>query len=363
MNTIKQNEFSVLTYFISRCFFAGVAIHNITYIAKQDSWISVILAFLIGIIPYALFYALLNFEPSLNIVQLIKKYCGKFWGTIVNLILICSLTLHASIVLWNLSNFINSQFLFKTPVLIISIFFMIPVIYTVSKGLKVIGRTSMILFLMTVVIFVITALSLFSKIDLSNLFPMFENGIVPILDGALIELSYSVLAVYPLLVVPKNDISGNNKLGKSLLKFYLINFISMFIVVFFIITIFGSPLTNLYQYPEFHILKTVNIANFFQRVESLLSFQWLFDFAVGLMIFIYYIKTALQQTFNFENKFNKILIIGSSIIVIFLSNIIFKNNTIAYDFLGKFYKYVRVVILFFIPLIIYIIARIRKNKV
>ena len=207
MNTIKQNEFSVLTYFISRCFFAGVAIHNITYIAKQDSWISVILAFLIGIIPYALFYALLNFEPSLNIVQLIKKYCGKFWGTIVNLILICSLTLHASIVLWNLSNFINSQFLFKTPVLIISIFFMIPVIYTVSKGLKVIGRTSMILFLMTVVIFVITALSLFSKIDLSNLFPMFENGIVPILDGALIELSYSVLAVYPLLVVPKNDIS------------------------------------------------------------------------------------------------------------------------------------------------------------
>lgn len=363
MNTIKQNEYSVLTFFVSRCFFAGVAIHNITYIAKQDSWISVIIAFLAGLIPFALFYALLNFDPSLNIVKLTKKYCGKFFGTIINLIFICSLTFHASIVLWNLSNFINSQFLFKTPILVISIFFMLPVVYTVSKGFKTIGRTSLILFLMTIIIYIITALSLFSKINLSNLFPMFENGFMPVLDGALVSFSYSAIAIYPLLIIPKNDIKENNKLGKSLLKFYLINFISMFIVVFFIITIFGSPLTNLYQYPEFHILKTVNVANFFQRVESILAFQWLFDFAVGLMVFIYYLKTAIQQTFNFENKGNNILILIISAIVIFLSTIIFKNNTIAYDFLGKIYKYVRVVILVFIPFIVYIVALIRKNKV
>lgn len=363
MNTIKQNEYSVLTFFVSRCFFAGVAIHNITYIARQDSWISVIIAFIAGLLPFALFYALLNFDPSLNIVKLTKKYCGKFFGTIINLIFIISLTFHASIVLWNLSNFINSQFLFKTPVLVISIFFMIPVIYTVTKGFKTIGRTSMVLFLMTVVIYLLSLFSLAGKAELDNLFPMFENGIIPVLDGALVSFSYSAIAIYPLLIIPKNDIEENNKLGKSLIKFYFINFISMFIVVFLIITIFGSPLTNLYQYPEFHILKTVNVANFFQRVESILSFQWLFDFAVGLMVFVYYLKTAIQQTFNFENKFNKTLILIISAIIIYLSTIIFKNNTIAYDFLGTIYKYVRVVILVFIPFIVYLIALARKNKV
>lgn len=361
METIKKNEFSILTYFLTRCFYTGIAIHNIIFLAKQDSWISIIIAFIIGFIPMILFNALLNIEPSLSIIQLTKKYCGKVIGTIINIIFIASILFHASIVLWNLSNFINSQFLFKTPVLVISILFMIPIIYTVSKGLKTIGRTSVVLFLMSIVIYLISFLSLVGKVKLDNLFPMFEFGINPILDGALIEISYCVLAIYPLLIIPKDNINENGKLSKSLFKFYIFNIISMFTVMLFIITIFGYPLANLYQYSEFHILKTINIANFFQRVESILSFQFLFDLAIGLMVFVYFTKNAIEQTFNVNKKFDKIILLIICIAIVYLSTIIFKNNTIAYDFLGKTYKYVRVIVLFLIPLIIYIIARIRKK--
>lgn len=362
MDTIKQNEYSILTFFISRCFYTGIAIHNITFLANQDGWISLIIAFILGFIPMILFNALLNIEPSLSFTQLVKKCCGKFLGNIINIFLIVSILFHAGIVLWNLSNFINSQFLFRTPVMVIAILFMIPVVYTTSKGLKTIGRTSVVLFLLSIVIYAITFLSLITKLDISNIFPVFENGINPILDGSLVQLSYSVLAIFPLLIIPKDNISQNHKLTKSLFKFYIFNFITMFIVMFLIITIFGSPLANLYQYPEFNILKTVNVANFFQRVESILAFQWLFDLAIGLIIFVYFIKTSFQQTFNLENKFGNIFILIIAAIIIFISTVIFKNNTVAYDFLGKTYKYVRLIILFFIPLIIYIIARIRKNK-
>jgi len=363
METIKQNEYSVLTFFVSRCFYTGIAIHNITFLAKQDGWISLIIAFIIGFIPMLLFNALLKLEPSLSFTKLVKKYFGNIIGSIINIFLILSLLFHAGIVLWNLCNFINSQFLFKTPVLVIGIFFMIPVIYTVSKGLKTIGRTSMVLFLMSLVIYTITLFSLIGKVELSNIFPILENGITPVLDGSLVQLSYSVLAIFPLLIIPRNNISQNQKLTKSLFKFYVFNFITMFIVMFFIITIFGSPLANLYQYPEFNILKTVNIANFFQRVESILAFQWLFDLAIGLIVFVYFLKTSFQETFNMEGKFNNLLIFIISIIIIYISSVVFKNNTIAYNFLGKTYKYVRLLILFFIPLIVYIVASIKKNKV
>jgi len=363
MDTIKKNEYSVLTFFVSRCFYTGIAIHNITFLAKQDGWISLIIAFIIGFVPIILFNALLNLEPNLSFIELTKKYCGKVFGTIINIVLLISVLFHASIVLWNLCNFINSQFLFKTPVLVIAIFFMIPVVYTVSKGLKTIGRTSMVLFLMSLVIYFITFISLIGKLEISNIFPIFENGITPILDGSLVQLSYSILAIFPLLIIPKNNISENRNINKSLIKMYIFTFITMFIVMFLILTIFGSPLANLYQYPEFNILKTVNVANFFQRVESILAFQWLFDLAVGLMVFVYFLKTATQQTFNFKNKFNNILILLISVTIIFISSVIFKNNTVAYDFLGKTYKFVRLIILFFIPLIIYIIAKLRKNKI
>ena len=57
METIKKNEFSILTYFLTRCFYTGIAIHNIIFLAKQDSWISIIIAFIIGFIPMILFNA------------------------------------------------------------------------------------------------------------------------------------------------------------------------------------------------------------------------------------------------------------------------------------------------------------------
>jgi spore germination protein KB len=362
MDTIKKNEFCILTSFLMKCFFVGISIHNITYITKQDSWISIIIAFIIGLIPLLLFNKLINLEPNLNINKLINKYFGNFFGNFLNLFLILSVTFHASIVLWNLSNFINSQFLFKTPILAISIFFMIPVIYTVNKGLKTIGRTGMVLFIINILFFLLSFLSVINKIDLSNLSPTLENGIFPILDGALVEFSYCALAYFLLLIIPKNNISQNKNLGKCLLKIYIYNFIVMFIFMFLILTVFGQRLANLYQYPEYHLLKTINVADFLQRVESVLSFQWLFDFCMSLIIFVYYIKTSLQQTLKLENKFDLLFIILISIIIIILSVTIFKDNTIAYDFLGKIYKYIRVFILFFIPLFIWIVVKVRKKS-
>ena len=49
METIKKNEYSVLTFFVSRCFYTGIAIHNITFLAKQDGWMSIILALLAAV--------------------------------------------------------------------------------------------------------------------------------------------------------------------------------------------------------------------------------------------------------------------------------------------------------------------------
>jgi len=361
MNTIKKSEFSVLGFFMMRCFYIGIAIHNITYIAKQDSWISIIIAFIVGLIPLFVFYNLNKLEPSLTFHQLIKKYFGKFWGNAINIFFICTVTFHASIALWNLSNFINSQFLFKTPVLAIGIFFMIPIIYTVNKGLKTIGRTGIILFIISSIMF-LSFFAIGGLMDFSNLKPTLEFGITPVLDGALIEFSYCILSYFPLLIVPKNNIIDNKKIMNSLLKIYLFTFITTIMIMLAILTIFGAPLANLYQYPEFHLLKIINVANFFQRVESFLSFQWLFDFAMSLMVFIYFIKTSTQQLVNMENKHDLLFILGIATIIIFLSSTTFINDTIAYNFFGNIYKYIRLFISFIMPVMILLIIKIKKKS-
>lgn len=345
---ITKNEYNILTFFMMRVLFAGVAIHNICFIAKQDSWLSIIIAFIIGIIPYFLFIKLLNIEPNYNISQNMSKYLGKI-GLIFNIILVIVVTLDASIILWNLSNFVSSQFLFKTPIWVIAIFFMLPVIYTTNKGISTIGRTATILFIISMIMYITCFITLIFEIDIMNIFPILETNFNSILDGSLMEISYNIITIFTLLSIPKKEIKDVS--NKSLIKFYIFNFITTFLVVFFIIGIFGSPLTNLYQYPEFHILKTINIANFFQRVESLLAFQWLLDFIIGLVIALYFIKATIKECFKFKNE--TIIHLVTSLVIIVTSICIFKNNTVAYNFLASTYKYLKL-ILVVIPLILYI---------
>ena len=349
---INKNEYSLLTFFVTRALFAGIAIHNICFVAKQDSWISIMIAFIFGIIPYIIFIKLINKEPNLNISQMLNKHFGKL-GIVFNLILILIVIVDASIVLWNLSNFVSSQFLFKTPVWVIAIFFIIPVSYALNKGISTIGRTATILFIISMAMYLTCFFTLLFEIDITNIFPILENNYTTIFDGALMEISYNILSIFTLLSIPKCNIKGEG-LNKTLINFYLFNFITTFLVVFFIIGIFGNAMTNLYQYPEFHILKTINIANFFQRVESLLAFQWLLDFIVSLIIFIYFVNVSIKDTFKLDTQY----IIPPIIIII--SIFIFKNNTVAYNFLGHIYKYVRMIILI-IPIMLYFKINYQKH--
>lgn len=359
METIKKNAYCFLSYFLMRSLFVGVATYNIFNIVKQDSCFSIIIGFLISFIPLLIYYHLLNHNPNLNINNLILTYCGNIIGKILISFFILFFLFHTSVILWNLCNFINTQYLFQTPLLAIAIFFMIPVIYIVNKGLKVIGRCGIVFFLMSLFLLILIVFSLTFKINFNNLFPILEVGLKPILNGSFTNIVYNILPIFVLLIIPKNNIEDNKKLTKSFLKIYSFTFLTLLLTIFFTLTIFGIDLANLYQFPEYHLLKVINVANFFQRMESILSFQWLFDLVMTLIIFIYYIKTSIKETFNF--KYNKILIIIISLIVVIISRNIFKNNTLAYQFLGGLYRYICLLFLLIIPLIILIISKLKKK--
>lgn len=347
METIKRTEYSILIYFLSHCMFVGIAIHNILKITRQDSFISIIIGFLIGLIPLYVFYKLLNCEEENNIIDKINKHfiLGKF----INLLIIFLIIFHAGCCLWNLCNFVNSQFLFHTPLLVIGICFMIAVIYVTSKGITIIGRTGIILFIFSVLLFILTISSLVGYYEIRHIMPLFESSLSNIFNSSLTSICYNILPIYVLLIVPKNNITDNKKLGKSLFYTYLYTFLATFLIMYSIIAIFGPPLALLYQYPEFHLLKIINVGNFFQRVESILSMQWLFTFTMSLILYVYYAKEGIKNLFNF--KCDNIIILVISLIVIILSQTLFINDTVAYDFFQNIYRYL-LLLLFIIPLIL-----------
>ncbi len=354
---IAKTEFIFLIPFIVRGFFFGPTVYILFNVAKNNAWLSVILAFLVSFIPLLLYYKLQNINPSKDVVENINSL--KF-GKIINLLILLFLIFFASIVLWNLTNFVRSLFLFKTPIVVISSIFIVISSIIALKGIRTIARSSVIYFLINILLFIAAIIALVSKIDLNYLLPFENSGFIDIIKASIICIGYNCLPMFLLLIIPKNNIKDNQNYKKSLITIYSISFFSIFIVIFLCTTILGYNMSNLYQYPEFHILKTISIGNFFRRVEGVIAIQWLLDGIILLTMCLYFTKISFIKIFNLENK--NIYLILISLITLVISVNAFNNNTIAKEYLLNIQPYINYIFLFILPLLAFIFLSLKKRK-
>ena len=356
---LTKGQFSILGIFLSTSLFLGATVYGVPHLSYQDSWLSMIIAYLIGFIPLFIYYQILNYNPKLNIIELLNNKF-KYLGKIISIIITIFMIFHASLMLWNTANFINSQYLYQTPLIIISILFLIAIIYIVETGITGIGRTGTIILIISVSLSIITTILLTPQVELSKLKPTLENGFMNIFKASGLSFVYNVLPIFALLIIPKDNITNNKKMVKNFLIGYSLAFLFMFIVIFYLITVLGIELTNLYQYPEYHILRLVNISNFFQRMESIISLLWILNSIMGITVCLYFIKKSTLQNFKIK-KYNTLITIIISIIILIISKYIFSNNTMAEIFFTTKYPIMLIIMFLILPLILLISLKLSKN--
>ena len=128
----------------------------------------------------------------------------------------------------------------STPNLVISITFAIAIYYIVSKSINVIGRTSIILFYISIFLFVFSGLGLIFNLDISNVLPTLEYGVMPIMNGSLNYIAYNVLPLFLITIIPRNELNDSNKkFIRNGIITYSVATLSLFIVVFFILSIYN----------------------------------------------------------------------------------------------------------------------------
>ena len=360
VNKITCFEYGILIYFLIRSMSLGISMDSYIHIGGVDGYLSPLIGMIIGFIPLYIFLKLLNYKPELNIFEKIDYLFGKKLGKIMNIIICFTIIFLVSVVFWNLLNFIGAQYLYRTSTLYVAIIFGICFIYTCTKSLNVLTRTSNILFYISIIIFSICAFGLIGNSKITNLLPFLENGIKnPLLSG-LAHVAYSILPLYILLFIPKTDINNNEKLNKTIIFFYLFTNIGKFIVIFYVISVFGIDLATIYEFPDFVLLRRIATTGFFQRFESILATQWIFDLFMMISICFNFIKYSFKHItkFKYDNLFISILII---IICFISSNYIFKNNTTGDSFLLYKFPYIMLIMLFILPLIVFIRTRCKKN--
>ncbi len=324
MKKIDSLEYGTFIWFIIRSCFVVTTSGILLLNCQEDAWICIILGIILGLFPSFIYNKIKKKFPDDNIFQ-INENVFKSFGKLINLIISLSVLLLGILIFWILITFITTQFLYTTPPFIVGIFLITPIIYINTKNLKTIGRVSIFCFYITVTFAIIIIAGLFKEINIDNLKPFLYHTPGNIIYSTLIFICYSILPLFLLTVIPKNKIK--NYKTKTNFLFYLLGTLSLLNLMFFNITIFGINLATLYEYSSFHLLKRVDIFEIIDRIETILTIEWILGLIIILSLIVYFLKKYYTQISKKENKKKEnIFIILSSLIILIISSFIFKTH-------------------------------------
>lgn len=339
----------------------SVGLNNYIAVANVDAWMSPIIGSILGIIPFSIYIYIINYKPDLNIHEKNIALFGKILGKILNILLILAAITLLLVNIYSLVGFISSEYLYNTPKLFISFMFLILIMYFFSKKFQILCKANIIFIFIAFLLFTFSFLGLIMQVRIDNILPILEFGIKNPIIGGLLHIGYIILPTFIITMIPKEHIKNNKKYTKYLYITYGLANACIFIVCFLVMSIFGIELSTLYKFPVFHILKRALVSTVFERLESILSIQWIIYLLITSMVLIYYSLSGIEHTFNMKNfKYKKFIYYSFIAIMVFLGTNLFKNNTLANSISLKVSPFLLYGFYLLIPLIIFL--RIRHQK-
>lgn len=296
---MKTNKYKLCEiYLLSRSLSLGILFSYSFFLVGTNALISFIFGILLGIC-FVFIYSKIKLNKKTKVFEILLYMFFILLSSII------------------ITTFISSFFLNKTP----KIFIILPSIllcyYISTKDKDVMKYLALALTFFSIITITLNFFALLSHMEIKNILPLFtfknKNMIKSI-------LFYAIVSTCPLLLLNDEDYSA-----KDYITSYIITNIITLIICFAIISILGKSLINMYSYPEYMVLKKIQISSFIENVENFASLIWLFD--------LYYLITCTI------NKINNILTRKVGIIVvlfiIFINSFFINNN---YEYLLYIYK-------------------------
>lgn len=317
--------------------FFGISVSILKEGAGINSWLSALISYLIGFIPLLTIIYISNYKTNLKLNEKIISLYGNKLGFIINIIFSLLLVALAITLLYNINNFILSQFLYRTPFLLSCVLFITLIIYCANKGINVISKTAMLLLTINIALYTINITALIQHIDFSNFLPLLKENTKDIFPTSLKIASINYLPLLTILIIPKDKLTIPKKYNKTLIISYIIGAIISFGLVITTFGVLGIDLVNTFEYSEYIVLRKIKLLGFLERIENIISLQWIIGSFIYLTIIVYTISKSIPTK---SIKSHKLINLITGIILIILASIIFKDNTIFDSYIKTIFPYI-----------------------
>lgn len=222
----------VITPFEFACIIIGSVIDTstaaipsiIVYGAKQDAWLSPIIAAIYPIYIVIICIYISKKYPKENILTLSRTCFGKIFGNILNVLFLITLVSYIPQSLSTAAFIFRAYIAQYTEYLKLSLVMVLVSLWTSSKNLKSLARVSIVVFYLLIFI-MLMSLAVLPKGNIYNLTPLLQHGIKPSILEAIKVVRYYiwievVLILYP-FVEGKESISKASLGGLGFVAFFL----------------------------------------------------------------------------------------------------------------------------------------------
>lgn len=325
---------------------------------SPDIWLSILTAIVMASLIFFVYARIVRLFPGMGLFQLFDILFGKITGRIISIIFVWYAFHLSALIIRDAIDFVYIVSLVETPIGFLAVFLTTSMIFAVRSGIEVIGRWVCIIFPFTVFTYlVITGFSI-PLYDIRNLEPMLYNGFKPVFDTA-----FSVFAFPFAEAVLFLEVMGNLRKNTSPYKVY---FLSLFIggIIILIISIrtlliFGTANAKIFLFPSYSAIKLINIRDFIQRIEIMVSTTLIINAFVKCSVCFYVTTKGIAHILNIRDYHKIVAPVG--LLTALFSIVIFDNILQLVEWTADIYKYYAFLFQVILPVIIWITAEIKSR--
>ncbi|MGD6957351.1 GerAB/ArcD/ProY family transporter [Rossellomorea aquimaris] len=331
--------------------------------AKQDAWLAILLGMVVSFVLLLVYHKLYWYYPDLLPTEYMQKILGKVMGTVLAFLYLFFFMYDASRVLRDFGEMLLTFAYPETPLFIANALLMLVIIYTIHKGIEVIGRSGellfMLMFLLSVVGFVLIVSS--GLIDLTNLQPVLEEGIAPVLKVVFTQTLYFPFteAIVFTMILPY--MNNPKKVKLTMICATGLSGINLILTMLINISVLGVGLTARSQFPLLSTVQTIQVADFLERLD--VFFMLALVIGIFFKISMLFYAAVIGSASLFKIKSPSRLSYPLGLVVLFMS------MTIASNFQEHIHEGLKVTMFVFhlplfviIPILLLLIAFLKNRK-
>lgn len=346
----RESTWFFVTLFISKILFADISRYvsqSGTSAYMQTAWC--------GILALVLFVIAVFLSKKGDLLSAVVDIFGDAGEKIFGIALVGMLLFYTGMMIRVYADIIGSVVLPDFPDFLIVVLLSVTILVSGFSGLGTVisysyGAGTVIVSALLIILFLNIP-----NYEITNIYPIFGNGIGNILKGVNGIGAYA--DIFLIFLISPYFKKGTS-VGKTGLKAIAISAILITITTFLYVLTIGYPASSYFSLPVLEIAFDVNLEVVFQRAEGIFLFMWILSGFVLTGAYMCIAVELFKKCFHLSDRRGSIglfVFISTAIGLFFESTVKYKH---VYDGFYTFFT----IIAFALPLIVFIIYKIRGKR-